>query len=78
MAQDEAFMYQFDFMKLAPAVVFNIITKGTTPQKSLSLATLVNESALIIQLATYVRELSTEDLETFTIDGTILKRFTLQ
>ena len=78
MAQDEAFMYQFDFMKLAPAVVFNIITKGTTPQKSLSLATLVNESALIIQLAAYVRELSAEDLDTFTIDGAILKRFTLQ
>ena len=75
-AQDEAFMYEFDFTKLAPIVVFELFmaeSQKNNSNEDYTIPSLVNDSSLITQLAAYVRELGEEEKETFTIDGPILK-----
>jgi hypothetical protein len=75
--QDEAFMHEFDFTKLAPIVVYKLVTEHRT-NKFMEIPSLVNDSTLLVQLAAHVRELTEEEQEKFSIDGSILKKFTLQ
>ena len=58
-------------------MVYKLVTEHRT-NKFMEIPSLVNDSTLLVQLAAHVRELTEEEQEKFSIDGSILKKFTLQ